>query len=118
MERTINKSIEGLVADAIDRVIEGYPTQTYGKALVNPGFRKALMNHVLSQLSSQYFEIEKGQKFSNNPDGSPLSQEQQVFLKNLIRQEIVYIMQQKSECIKRSSPEDVDSCFAPSHWFG
>ena len=118
MERTIHKLLEQLVAETIDRVLETYPARTYSKAFANPRLHKTLMNHVLSQLPGQHTGTEEGQPLSVNSDDLLLSREQQLSLTNLIRQEIVYIIQQNAECIGSSSPNEADSCLAPSHWFG
>jgi hypothetical protein len=109
---------EDLVAEAIDKVLDTYPQNLYGKAFANPKLRKTLMAHVLNQLTILPTGIQEGQKLSNTPNDSSISPELELSINNLIRQEIAYIMQQKGECISRSSPEEADACLAPSHWFG
>lgn len=103
MEKVIEDSIFSTVSETLDNVLEGY--SSYKKAFTNLDLRKTLIMHVLGE-------------FSISSEDLPLSQEQQVQLKNLIRQEIAYILQQSSECIRRSTTEEMDSCFTPSHWFG
>jgi len=118
MEQDSGNLRESVVAQTIDRVLEDYPAQSYGKVLANPQLRKTLMVNVLSQLPSQFTFIEEGEISSIKPDGLMLPPEQEQSLKNLIRQEIVYIIQQKAECFNRTGHEEVESCLAPSHWFG
>jgi hypothetical protein len=118
METKNGNLISPVVAKAIEKELDSYPNYPYGKALANPSLRKSILAHVVSQLPSQYTNFEKKQKSSTKSDDLSLPPEDEVYIKNLIRQEIAYIMQQKGECISQSAPEEASSCFAPSHWFG
>lgn len=118
METTSSNLISPVVAEVIEKELDTYPDYPYGKALANPSLRKTIVAHVVSQLPSQYTNFEEKQNSSTKSDDLSLSPEDEVYIKNLIRQEIAYIMQQKGECISHSAPEEVGSCFAPSHWFG
>lgn len=118
MEKTVSSLAESLVTKDLEEVLAGYPNYPYRQVFANPDLRRSLIDRVLSQLPSQDAAFEKEQSLSINSNGFPLLQEQHVSIKNLIRQEISYMVQQKAECISRSSPKDVESCFTPSHWFG
>jgi hypothetical protein len=118
METTSSNLISPVVAEVIEKDLDSYPDYPYGKALANPSLRKTIVAHVVSQLPSKYTNFEEKQKSSTKSADLSLSPEDEVYIKNLIRQEIAYIMQQKGECISQSAPEEVGSCLAPSHWFG
>lgn len=107
-----------IVSETLDRVLEGYPEYPYRKAFKNPDLRRTLIVHVLSQLPGLYTIDEEGHKLSIRPEDLPLSQEQQLQLTNIIRQEVAYIIQQSSECIRQTKAQEIDACFTPSHWFG
>lgn len=118
MSEKIGHELEPLVSEAIDQLLDSYPDHPYKKIFAQPNLRRALMANVIGQLPIQSMESEPSQERASTPIALSISQEQELALKSLIRQEIAYLIQQKSECISRSAPEEVESCFAPSHWFG
>lgn len=117
MDKVAEDSMSSVVSKALDRVLEGYPDYPYKKAFTNQDLRRTLVDRILEQLPNWHPGSEEG-KQSIQPDDLALSQAEEIHLQNLIRQEIAYIIQQNSECIGRASSEEIDSCFAPSHWFG
>jgi hypothetical protein len=119
MDKTISDSILPVVNAILDEVLEGYPEYPYRKAFTNPELRRTLITHVLNQLPNWHPSDHGGEALSvHSETGTPLSQDQKFYLKNLIRQEMGYIIQQSSDCISQTAPEKIDSCFTPSHWFG
>jgi hypothetical protein len=118
MSEKLGHEVELVVSEAIDQLLDSYPEHPYKKIFAQPNLRRALMANVISQLPIQSMESEPHQQRASQPITLAISQEQEIALKTLIRQEIAYLIQQKSECISRSAPEEVESCFAPSHWFG
>jgi hypothetical protein len=106
------------VTEVFEQVLEGYPDYPYKKAFTNPDLRRTLIAQVLSQLQNWHPGNEEGNNLSNTPEDWQLSQEDKMHIQTIIRQEIAYIIQQKSECISRTATEEIDSCFTPSHWFG
>jgi LPS O-antigen subunit length determinant protein (WzzB/FepE family) len=117
MERVVEDSMLSIVRKALDRVLEGYPDYPYKKAFINQELRRTLLGRILNQLPNWHPSSEEDQHSIYRED-LVLSQEQEIYLQNLIRQEIAYIMQQNAECINRASPEEIDACSTPSHWFG
>lgn len=118
MEDKTSNLTENIIAEEIDRVLADYPEYPYKQTFANPGLHKTLINHVLTQIRTEFPEAEGDESASQISDGAPFSQDQKLALNNLIRQEIAYLIQQKNECVMHSAPEDVDSCLSPSHWFG
>lgn len=118
MENTMSNLNEEFISEEIDRVLADYPEYPYKQTFANPGLRKTLVNHVLTQIRTEITEIEGEESVSPIADSAPFPQDQKLALNNLIRQEIAYLIQQKNECVMHSAPEDVDSCLSPSHWFG
>ncbi|HEY9605585.1 MAG TPA: hypothetical protein V6C85_28535 [Allocoleopsis sp.] len=118
MSEQLGHELEPAVSEAIDELLESYPEHPYKKIFAQPHLRRTLLANVMSQLPMESMESEPSQGRASKPLALSLSQEQQIVLKTLIRQEIAYLIQQKSECISRSTTEEVESCFAPSHWFG
>ncbi|MEW6492887.1 MAG: hypothetical protein AB1589_10315 [Cyanobacteriota bacterium] len=118
MDNTLSDSMFARVSEVLDQALEGYPQYPYRKAFNNPELRRTLVINVLNQIPNWYPREQEEQKASIQSENLSLSQDQQLHLKNLVRQEIAYIIQQSSECISRTRPEEADSCFTPSHWFG
>ena len=106
------------VTEIFDQVLEGYPDYPYKKAFTNPDQRRTLIAKVVSQLQNWHPGNEEGKTLLNNSEKLQFSQGDKMHIQTIIRQEIAYIIQQKSECISRTATEEIDSCFAPSHWFG
>ncbi len=118
METTIGDAMLSAVNEIFAQVLEGYPDYPYKKAFTNPELRRTLIVRVMNQLPNWHPGHEDGEPLSSEPDTFPISQENQIHIINLIRQEIAYLIQQKGECISRTPTEEIDSCFTPSHWFG
>ena len=118
MEETIDDLMLPKVNEILEEVVGGYPDYPYKKALNNPELRRNLIAQVLSQISNWHPSKEGNKRVAIHPEDLQLSLEDKIHIQNLIRQEIAYIVQQNAECISRSSPEEVDSCLTPSHWFG
>lgn len=118
METTVGDAMLAAVTEILDQVLEGYPDYPHRKAFTNPDLRRNLLNRVMSQLPNWYPAHEEGKKVPNSTDNWQLSEENKIHIRNIIRQEIAYIIQQKSACISRTPAEEIDSCFTPSHWFG
>lgn len=118
MEKTIDDRMLSVVDEILNQVLETYPDYPYQKALHNPEFRRHLNTRVLSQLSNWHPSEEQNEKAASSSDHLQVSPEEKIHIQNLIRQEIAYIIQQKSECVSRTATEEVDSCSTPSHWFG
>ena len=118
MDNVVSDSMFAKVSEILDQALEGYPQYPYQKAFNNPESRRILIINVLNQIPNWYPQGQGKQQASIQSENLSLSEEQQLHLKNLVRQEIAYIIQQSSECISRTRPEDADSCFTPSHWFG
>jgi hypothetical protein len=118
MKGKIGNSMEPIVSKAIERVLESYPEHPYKKVFAQPNLRRMLMVNVLRQLPIKPMAIEEEPELSSELSNLSLSQEQELSIQTVIRQEIAYLIQPKSDCISRSAPEEVESCFAPSHWFG
>lgn len=118
MSEQLGHKLEPVVSEAIDELLESYPDHPYKKIFAQPNLRRTLLANVMSQLPVDSMEMEASPERASEPLALSLSQQQQIVLKTLIRQEIAYLIQQKSECISRSTAEEVESCFAPSHWFG
>ncbi len=119
MEKTIDNSLWPVVSEILDQVLEDYPSYPYRKALTNQDLRRTLIEHVLSQIPNWHPSKEEEDKPSLiNSERVSISQENELHIRNIIRQEIAYLIQQRAECVSRSKPEEIDSCFTPSHWFG
>jgi hypothetical protein len=118
MEKTIDALMLSVVNKSLNQVLETYPDYPYQKALNNPEFRRHLITRVLSQLSNWHPSEEQKEKAASSSDHLQLSPEDKIHIQNLIRQEIAYIIQQKSDCVSRTATEEVDTCATPSHWFG
>lgn len=118
MEKTIDDLMLLVVNENLNQILETYPDYRYQKALTNSDFRRHLITRVLSQLSNWHPSEEQKGKSVNNSERLQLSPEDKIHIQNLIRQEIAYIIQQKSECFSRTTTEEVDPCSTPSHWFG
>jgi hypothetical protein len=118
MSKKLVHELESMVSEAIDQLLDSYPDHPYKKIFAQPNLRRALMANVIDQLPVPSMESAPSQERVSKPIALSLSQEQEIALKTVIRQEIAYLIQHKSECISRSAPEEVESCFAPSHWFG
>ncbi len=121
MEEKIDNLMVPTVNQILEEVLGGYPDYPYKKALTHPDIRRNLLTQVLSQLSNWHPIEEEDKSDKNTADHAgnfQISVEDKIYIQNLIRQEIAYIVQQKAECTSRKSSEDVDSCLTPSHWFG
>jgi hypothetical protein len=118
MDNVFSDLMFARVSEVLDQALEGYPHYPYRKAFNNPELRRTLVINVINQVPNWYPQEQEEQKASLQSENLSLSQEQLLHLKNLVRQEIAYIIQQNSECISRTRPEEADSCFTPSHWFG
>lgn len=118
MEKTIDDLMLSRINETLDQVLETYPDYPYQKTLNDWEFRRNLITRVLSQLSNWHPSEEHPGEASSDSDRLQLSPEDKIHIQNLLRQEIAYIIQQKSECVSRTATEEVDSCSMPSHWFG
>jgi hypothetical protein len=118
METTVENVMLPAVTEILDQVLEGYPDYPHKKAFTNPELRRNLLNRVMNQLPNWHPAHEEGGSISNDTENWHLSEEKKIHIRNIIRQEIAYIIQQKSACISRTPAEEIDSCFTPSHWFG
>ena len=118
METTVEDAMLFAVTEILDQVLKSYPDYPHQKAFTNPDLRRSLLNRVMSQLPNWYPAHEEGKPVPKGAENWQFSEENKIHIRNIIRQEIAYIIQQKSACISRTSAEEIDSCFTPSHWFG
>lgn len=118
MDTTIRDLMLPAVTEIVAQVLEGYPDYPYKKAFTNSELRRTLLVRVMNQLPNWHPGNEAEKDSLNTPNNWQPSEENKIHISNLIRQEIAYIIQPKTECISRTSNDEIESCFTPSHWFG
>lgn len=117
MSKTIANLTLPVVVQEIEKVLGTYTDHPYQKAFSIPELRQKLIVYVLSRTSNNYAVIEEGesvidQKFVN------CCLEQHSEIECLIHQGIHHILEQNSDTVSHQIPEEVDSKYLPSHWFG
>jgi hypothetical protein len=127
MKTVVNLTQQSVIGE-IENVLDTYPYSPYQQAFAIADIRQALIIYVLSRIPSLYTSIsEEGvslpiwetqttswldYKFPSRP------LEVQLHLQKIIHQGVMYLMEEKSDCISTHLCETVQPNCEPSHWFG
>ncbi|MBN3880055.1 hypothetical protein [Nostoc sp. JL23] len=118
MTKTIvNLTLQVLVGE-IENILETYPHYPYQQAFAITELRQELIAYVLNRTSSCYAVVDEQKQQSIGFNCLPYSKEERLCIQTLIREGIKQIIQQNSEEVSHQIPPEIESAYAPSHWFG
>ncbi|ARV59358.1 hypothetical protein BZZ01_12610 [Nostocales cyanobacterium HT-58-2] len=117
MKTVVNLTEKSVIRD-IEKVLDNYSYYPYRQAFAIPDLRQELIAYVLSRIPCLYSAVEHEKAYSHSYELPRQPLEQQLHLENLIHQGILFIMQEKSDWIRRHICETLNVGCEASHWFG
>jgi hypothetical protein len=117
MSKTIVNLTLPVVIEEIETVLENYPYYPYQQAFANPDLRQKLIAYILSRTSNFYTVIEEGEQLIN-PQHILCDLDKRSQIETTVAQGIQDILQQNTVWETHCIPVEIDSGYAPSHWFG
>lgn len=95
------------VHQAIEDVLEQYPSHPYQQAFAHPELRQQLIVQVLNQSPNRFVLVEDSPQADHSvTDGvSQVLSDDSTDIKSIIQQEIEQIIQERTEWIKQHIPE-------------
>jgi len=118
MSTTIVNLTLPLVVEEAESVLDTYPYHPYQQVFAIPNLRQKLLAYVLSRIHNLYAVINQGTELSQASQIAHRSLENRLNIEALIRQGIEHILQENTDWVSHSVPEEVDPGNASSHWFG
>jgi hypothetical protein len=94
-----------LVNQEFEDIIKEYPVEPYQLAFCVPELRRRLINRILNQTPNYYTLLEDRQSPPEDPRLLYSSSEEELRMKNLIRQSIVDILQENADWVAEYLPQ-------------
>ena len=116
MSKTITNLTLPLVVKELESILDSDHYHSYRNAFAIPELRERLVANVLNRIPACYAMIEDNYNMESNDTIVPSTLRMQ--LQIAVVEEIEHTVEENADWVNRHIPQETNSGFAPSDWFG